>query len=174
VVVEGGGGERDWKRSREREGEGETERWRSAVKKNDLHLETKKKTFLSLVLSLVECSSFLEKNREALASLSLLPSRASEIAEQALVLSLPLSRAMTSPVKVKREKEKKEETHFVVDEPDDRHASLSSLSLLRMRRSPHLPFTPFVSPLKLSAHRNRSRTSARSSEEALEGARVRD
>ena len=105
VVVEGGGGERDWKRSREREGE--TERWRSAVKKNDLHLETKKKTFLSLVLSLVECSSFLEKNREALASLSLLPSRASEIAEQALVLSLPLSRAMTSPVKVKREREKR-------------------------------------------------------------------
>lgn len=116
----------------------------------------------------------LEKNREALASLSLLPSRASEIAEQSLVLSLPLSRAMTSPVKVKREKEKKEETHFVVDEP--------TIGTLRFPLSlsfacavlSHLPFTPFVSPVKLSAHRNRSRTSARSSEEALEGARVRD
>jgi hypothetical protein len=42
---------------------------------------------------------------------------------------------MTSPVKVKREKEKKEETHFVVDEPDDRHASLSSLS------PSHAPFS---------------------------------
>ena len=116
----------------------------------------------------------LEKNREALASLSLLPSRASEIAEQSLVLSLPLSRAMTSPVKVKREKEKKEETHVVVDEP--------TIGTLRFPLSlsfacavlSHLPFTPFVSPVKLSAHRNRSRTSARSSEEALEGARVRD
>ena len=170
VVVEGGGGERDWKRSREREGEGETERWRSAVKKNDLHLETKKKTFLSLVLSLVECSSFSKRIEKLL----LLPSRASEIAEQSLVLSLPLSRAMTSPVKVKREKEKKEETHFVVDEP--------TIGTLRFPLSlsfacavlSHLPFTPFVSPVKLSAHRNRSRTSARSSEEALEGARVRD